>query len=146
MFGWGRKRAVEKRAKLLARMVTLITHGLKSKTYEQFVASFSNPGKEPDAFDRSNHELRFQMRISPTCWYDATASYPLRESPWVSLHGGGDDFGVLITVSPSAGITVGLHLASGQRAGRDARALIHSLHAIPGFRSFAAIERELGIR
>jgi hypothetical protein len=146
MFGWGRKRAVEKRAKLLARMVTLITHGLKSKTYEQFVASFSNPGEEPDAFDRSNHELHFQMRISPTCWYDATASYPLREPPWVSLHGGGDDFGVLITVSPSAGITVGLHLASGQRAGRDAGAAIHSLQTIPGFRSFAAIERELGIR
>jgi hypothetical protein len=146
MLGWGRKAAVEKRAKLLARMVTLIMHGLKSKPYEQFVASFSNPGKEPDVFDQSNRELHFQMRISPTCWYDTTATYPLRESPWASLHGGGDDFGVLITVSPNAGITVGLHLGSGQRAGRDAQAVIHSLHAIPGFRSFAAIERELGIR
>ena len=41
MFGWGRKGAVEKRAKLLARMVTLIVHGLRTKTYEQFIASFS---------------------------------------------------------------------------------------------------------
>src|SRR5260370_32103057 len=122
MFGWGRKGAVEKRAKLLSRMIALITHGLKSKPYEQFVASFSNPGKEPDAFDRSNRELHFQMRISPTCWYDATATYPLRESSWVSLHGGGDDFGVLITVSPNAGITVGLHLASGQIAVPDSQA------------------------
>jgi hypothetical protein len=146
MLGWGRKAAIEKRAKLLARMISLIMHGLKTKPYEQFVASFSNPGEEPDAFDRSNRELHFQMRISPTCWYGSTASYPLRETPWVSLHGGGDDFGVLITVSPNAGITVGLHLASGQRAGRDAQAVIYSLHAIPGFRSFAAIERELGIR
>jgi len=146
MFSWGRKGAVEKRAKLLARMITLVMHGLKSKPYEQFVASFSNPGEGPDVFDRSNRELHFQMRISPTCWYDATATYPLRESPWVSLHGGGDDLGVLITVSPNARITVGLHLASGQRAGRDAQAEIHSLHAIPGFRSFAAIEWELGIR
>jgi hypothetical protein len=146
MFGWGRRGAIEKRAKLLSRMIALITHGLKSKSYEQFVASFSNPGEEPDAFGRSNRELHFQMRISPTCWYDATATYPLRESSWVSVHGGGDDFGVLITVSPNAGITVGLHLASGQRAGRDAQAVIDRLHAIPGFRSFAAIERELGIR
>jgi hypothetical protein len=146
MFGWGRKAAVKRRAKLLARMIGLITHGLKTKSYEQFVASFSNPGKEPDAFDRSNRKLHFQMRISPTCWYDATASYPLRESPWVSLHGGGDDFGVLITVSPSDGVTVGPHLASGQRAGRDAQAVINSLYAMPGFRSFAAIERAVGIR
>ena len=87
MLGWGRKAAVEKRAKLLARMINLIMHSLKAKPYEQFVASFSNPGKEPDAFDRSNRELHFQMRISPSCWYDATASYPLRETPWVSLHG-----------------------------------------------------------
>jgi hypothetical protein len=116
MLGWGRKAAIEKRAKLLARMISLIMHGLKTKPYEQFVASFSNPGEEPDAFDRSNRELHFQMRISPTCWYGSTASYPLRETPWVSLHGGGDDFGVLITVSPNAGITVGLHLASGQKS------------------------------
>jgi hypothetical protein len=52
MFGWGRKGAVEKRAKLLARMVTLIVHGLQTQTYEQFVASFSNPGEEPDAVKR----------------------------------------------------------------------------------------------
>lgn len=145
MFGWGRKAAVKQRARLLARMIGLIMHGLKTKPYDQFVASFSNPGKESDAFDRSNRELHFQMRISKICWYDATASYPLRETPWVSLHGGGADFGVLITVSPGAGVTVGLHLASGQRAGRDAQAVIQSLHAVPGFRSFAAIERAFGI-
>jgi hypothetical protein len=95
MLGWGRRGAMEKRAEMLGRMIALIMHALKSKSYEQFVASFSNPGEEPDAFDRSNRELHFQMRISPTCWYDATA-----------------------------GITVGLHLASGQRAGRDAQAVI----------------------
>jgi hypothetical protein len=80
MLGWGRKAAVDERAKLLARMINLIMHSLKAKPYEQFVASFSNPGKEPDAFDGSNRELHFQMRISPSCWYDATATYPLRES------------------------------------------------------------------
>jgi len=145
MLGWGRKAAVKRRAKLLARMIGLIMHGLKTKSYEQFVASFSNPGGEPDAFDRSNRKVHFQMRISPTCWYDVTASYSRSysrgESPWVSLRGGGDDFGVFITASPSSGITVGPQLAPGQKAGPDARAIMRSLYAMPGFRNFAAIER-----
>jgi hypothetical protein len=145
MLGWGRKAAVKRRAKLLARMIGLIMHDLKTKSYEQFVASFSNPGGEPDAFDRSNRKLHFQMRISPTCWYDVTASYSRSysrgESPWVSLRGGGDDFGVFITASPSSGITVGPQLAPGQKAGPDARAIMRSLYAMPGFRNFAAIER-----
>jgi len=145
MLGWGRKAAVKRRAKLLARMIGLIMHGLKTKSYEQFVASFSNPGGEPDAFDRSNRKLHFQMRISPTCWYDVTASYSRSysrgESPWVSLRGGGDDFGVFITASPSSGITVGPQLAPGQKAGPDARAIMRGLYAMPGFRNFAAIER-----
>jgi hypothetical protein len=143
MFGSGRKAVVEERAKLLARMIALIIRGLQTKSYEQFVASFSNPGEEPDAFEQVNRELHFQMRISPTCWYDASASYD--GSPWVSLQGGGDDFGVLITVSPSAGITVGTNLSSGHRAGRDAQAIVRTLSAMPGFSNSAAIERSLGI-
>ena len=80
------------------------------------------------------------MRISPTCWYDAAASYPLfDEMPRVVLQGGGDDFGVFITGSPNAGITADLHLASGQRAGRDASVMVRSLTALPGIRSFSAI-------
>jgi hypothetical protein len=67
MLGWGRQAAVEKRAKLLGRMTDLIMHGLQTKTYEQFIASFSNPGWEPDTFERQRQELRFLMRISPTC-------------------------------------------------------------------------------
>jgi hypothetical protein len=141
MFGCGTKPAVKRRAKLLARMIGLILHGLETKSYEQFVASFSNPGGEPDAFDRLNCKLHFQMRISPTCWYDATASYSRGESPWVSLRGGGDDSGVFITASPSTGITVGPQLAPGQKAGPDARTIICKLCALPGFRNFATIER-----
>ena len=47
MLGWGRNSAVEKRAKRLARMTPLIMHGLQTKTYEQFIASFSNPAGSP---------------------------------------------------------------------------------------------------
>ncbi len=85
MFGGGQKATVDRRAKRLARIVAFIVHGLQTKSYEQFIASFSNPGSEPNAFDRSSRDHRFQMRISPTCWYDAFASYPLGESPSI-LH------------------------------------------------------------
>jgi hypothetical protein len=145
MLGWGRKAAVEERAKLLVRMIALIMRGLQTKSYEEFIQAFANPDAVPDAFERLSRKLDFQMRISPTCWYDATASYSSDEPPSVILQGGGDDFGVFITASLSAGITVDPHLAPGQKAGRDALAVVRCLHAVPGFKSFAAIERSLGI-
>jgi hypothetical protein len=140
MLGWGRNSAVEKRAKRLARMTPLIMHGLQTKTYEQFIASFSNPGREPDASERQRNELHILMRISPTCEYYATACYPRDEPPWAFLQGDGDDFGVFTTLSQSDEITVGLHLGSGETAGRDAQAIVRILTAMPGFRSFSALE------
>jgi hypothetical protein len=143
MLGWGSNAAVEKRAKLLARMVALIMHGLETKTYEQFIASFSNPGAEPDASERQRYELHFRMRIAPKCGYDGTACYLPSELPWATLRGHGDDFGVFITIF-GVGTTVGLHLNSGERAGCDACVIVRSLTTMPGFRSFSALERSLG--
>ena len=145
MFGGERKAAVDERAKLLARMVGLIVRGLQTKSYEQFIASFSNPGAEPDAFDRLSRDHSFQMRISLTCWYGASASFLVGEPPSVFIQGGGDDFGVFITAGAQSTIMVDLHLASGQRAGRDADAMVRRLQAMPGFTSFAAVERSLRI-
>jgi hypothetical protein len=140
MLGWGRKAGVEERAKLLARMTAFILKGLQTKTYEQFVASFSNPGGEPDTLERQSHILHFVMRISPTCEYYATACYPRDDPPWASLQGDDDDFGVFITLSRSGEITVGLHLESGETAGRDAQAIVRSLTTMPGFTSFSGLE------
>src|ERR1700727_234515 len=134
MLGWGRKAAIDERAKLLARMTTLVLHGIQTKTYEQFIASFANPGGEPDALERLSHKLHFLMRISPTCEYYATACYPRDDPPWVILEGGGDDFGVSLTLSQSGEIAVGLHLESGEPAGRDAQAIVRILAAMPGFK------------
>ena len=140
MLGWGRKAGAEERAKLLARMTALILHGLQTKTYEQFIANFSNPGGEPDPLERQSHILHFLMRISPTCEYYATARYPRDDPPWASLQGDGDDFGVFMTLSQSGEVTVGLHLDSGETAGRDAQAIVRILTALPGFRSFSEVE------
>lgn len=140
MLGWGRKGGAEDRAKLLARMTALILHGLQTKTYEQFIASFSNPDTEPNTSERQRHELHFVMRISPTCEYCGTTCYPRDEPPWAFLQGDGDDFGVFITLSRSGEITAGLHLESGETAGRDAQAIVRILTAMPGFRSFSALE------
>ena len=145
MVGWGRKAAVDERAKLIARMVALIVRGLQTKSYEQFIASFSNPGTEPDAFDRLSRDHFFIMRISPTCWYNAIASYPLGESPSVCIQGSGDDFGVFITAGAQSASMVDLHPTSGQSAGRDAEAMVRSLRVMPGYTSFAEIKRPLGI-
>lgn len=47
LFGWGHKAEIEQRAQRVARMLFFIKHGMQTKTYDEFVASFSNPGDEP---------------------------------------------------------------------------------------------------
>jgi len=146
MFGWGRSAEVEARAKLLARMIGLIVHARKTKSYEQFAAAYSNPGHEPDALARSSGKAHFVMRISPSCWYDASVAYFREDPPWLCLSGGGDDNGVYITASLVAdGIGVDLHPADGQKAGRDARAMVRALLSLPGYRRDHASEDSLGV-
>ncbi len=148
MFGWGRKASIDERAKLIARMVGLVIDGLRTKSYEQFVLSFSNPGAEPGEFERGNGELYFQMHISPTCWYNAIADYSgsVSQQPVVAIQGNGDDFGVFIIAGVEPGsLTVELKLPPGRKAGRDARAMVRALTAmlIPDWSIVAEVERVL---
>ena len=98
MFVWRRRATVEKRAKQIARMVLLVIDGLQTKTYEQFVASFSNPATEPSMIERDNRELSFQMRFSSSCWYESIPAYARgldeADEPQFYMQGG-DDWGVL---------------------------------------------------
>jgi hypothetical protein len=137
-----RKVAIEERAKRIARMVTLIVHSLQTKSYDDFVESFSNPDGEPTPFERLNQQLHFQMRISPTCWYDAITEYPCSGTPFFRIEGGGDDFGVLISgdAIPDRLVGVDLWVPTNSQAGRDARAVAHALQGMPGWASFSDIE------
>lgn len=146
MFGRERWTAVQARAKQIARMVMLIVHGLQTKSYDDFVASFSNLGTEPAPLERLNQQVCFQMRISPTCWYDAAADFSRRTQiyPFVTVHGGGDDFGVAISAG-SGYFNVELYLPHGQKLGRDAKAIVQALAIIPGWTNLTEFERDLDI-
>jgi len=98
MFSRERRAAIKQRAKVMGRMVMLLTDGLCTKSYEQFVERYSNPGDEPDEAARNARISRFAMRFSPTCWYEATASLYENAQPWILIEGGGDDCGVVISV------------------------------------------------
>jgi hypothetical protein len=128
----GQNESVEDRAHLIARMMPLIIHGLKTKTYEEFVESFSNPDGKPD---HRNRELSFQMRMSPTCWYNATANYRHAEPPSVRIHGDGDDLGVFIFITSDRDPIVHFRLEIGERAGTDASAVVRTLRTMPGWSS-----------
>jgi hypothetical protein len=148
VFGWGRKAIVEERAKKLARMLSFIKHGIQTRTYDQFVASFSNPGDEPDVLERYDRKVRFIMHISESCWYSAEVAFP--HAPHgvgrVSLQGGGDDFGVFITAAPADDrATVELHLAFDEKAGRDAKSMVRVFEAMPNWTRAREAERELRI-
>jgi hypothetical protein len=148
LFRWGRQAAINERAKSLARMVMFICHSLRTKNYEEFVVSFSNPAREPDASERQGGQLRFQMRFSPTCWYDAVAEYPRTGgTPHFYMRGGGDDWGVFISGNAKAkhGVTVNLNVPSGSDAGSDARAMVRVLQAMRGWSKFSDLERALGM-
>jgi hypothetical protein len=148
LFRWRHKRVVGKRAavieraELIARMVMLIVRGLQTKSYGEFVESFSNPGGEPASLERLNQQLRFQMRISPTCWYDATAEYPADGIPFFHIEGSGDDWGVLISGNAVADHTIGVDffVPTNSQAGRDAHAIVRALRRVPGWSRASDIE------
>jgi hypothetical protein len=146
MFGRERRTAVQIRAKQITRVVMVIVHSLQTKSYDEFVAAFSNPGTQPASLERLNRQVCFQMRISPTCWYDATADFGQRTDMhyFVDLQGGGDDFGVAIRAG-SGYLTVDFYLPPGQRAGRDAKATVHALAATPGWTNVADVEHDLDL-
>ena len=98
MFGHKRRSAIKARAKLMGRMVMLLTDGLYTKSYDQFVERFSNPGGGPYETARNARISRFEMRFSPTRWYEATASLYENAQHWIRIEGAGDDCGVFISV------------------------------------------------
>jgi hypothetical protein len=120
---------IDERAKQIARMVMFIVHGLQTKSYVEFIESFSNPGGKPTLHDHLNQELHFQMRISSTCWYDAFVEYPPDGAPHFWVKGSGDDWGVLISGDAVADHRIGVDfiVPTGSQPGRDAHAIMHTL-------------------
>lgn len=124
-----RRRAIEARAGQIVRILTFIRGALKTKSYDEFVAAFSNPGEAPDVLDRHRREHHFTMKISATCWYSGMAMYSEGSPPFLSLQGGGDDYGVFITTGAEPDSTMlDFRVPIGQRAGRDARAITLASH------------------
>jgi hypothetical protein len=145
MFGSERRTAIKQRARLMGRMVMLLTDSLCTKSYDQFVERYSNPGDAPDENARNARISRFAMRFSPTCWYEATASLAENAQAWIFIEGAGDDCGVVISVRvpDDANVAscpeVDLHVPRGARRGHDAGAMVRALRDIPGWREIAAI-------
>jgi hypothetical protein len=54
------------------------------------------------------------------------------------MQGAGDDRGVFISgnANPDNRVTAELHLPPGQKAGRDARAVVRALQATPGWSGY----------
>jgi hypothetical protein len=137
-----RAKRIDQRARQIARMVTLIIHSLQTKSYSDFADSFSNPGGEPSPPERLSQQLHFQMRISPTCWYEAIAVYPLGGTPFFRIEGCGDDFGVLISGDAIADHSIGVDffIPTGSKAGRDAHAIMQILQKMPSWSRASDIE------
>lgn len=147
MFGFGSRLDAEAkdRASQVSQMILLIIQGLKTKTYDEFVAHYSRSHNAPDTFGRFDKEWAFQMTMSPTCWYEATIDYGSAEMPSMRMLGGGDDYGVFICGHCSDGgsfVSVSLECFNGS-PGKTARRVVKALQAIPGYRDSGSLERGL---
>jgi len=149
MFGLGGSSGtvVRERADKVRLLVAMIASNLHSKTAAEFVAFY----KTTATVEQRDSEIYFGTKFSPSCWYDVCATYPQSDPAWMddllgpamdtdrrpslNLSGGGDDYGVFISsLGPSDGASVELHIPPGQRAGKDAKAMVAALLKLPGFR------------
>jgi hypothetical protein len=145
MFGRKRRAAIKQRSKAMGRMVMLIIDGLSTKSYDQFVESFSNPGGVPDEVARNARMVSFELRFSSTCWYEATASFADETQPSIYIQGAGDDCGVLISLHVPADANdpvypvADLYVPKGLKSGRDARKVVRALQAMRGWKCVTPI-------
>lgn len=138
MFGWGRSAAITKRANQLRLLVALIASNLHTKSYEEFATFYQQFGAGVELRPPANREFNFGFKFGQDCWYDAHAEF--HEPRSLSMMGGGNDYGVFITIKPEGeGAWVDLEVPHGQRPGRDAKAMVKALLDRPGFSSLNAL-------
>jgi hypothetical protein len=154
MFGLGSGAAVRERANRLRILVALIASNLYTKTAAEFAEFY----KLTTAVEQRGSEIYFGVKFSPSCRYDACATYPESQPEWMadllgsephetpeaslSILGGGDDYGVFINVlGPDHGASVELHVAPGRVAGKDAKSMVTALLALPGFKRPLDLDR-----
>jgi len=149
MFGFGSNATVvRERAGKVRLLVAMIASNLYSKSADEFVQFY----EATTTVERDGPEIYFGTKFSPSCWYDIQARYPVADPPWMddllgardtademprtlTLFGGGDDYGVFISVlGIDAGASVEFHVAPGRRAGKDAKAIVTALLGLPGFK------------
>src|SRR6202035_431774 len=81
MFGFGNSGpAVGERASKVRLLVAMISANLYSKTAAEFVAFY----KTTTRVEQRDSEIYFVVKFSPTCWYDACATYPEPDPAWMS--------------------------------------------------------------
>jgi hypothetical protein len=150
MFGFGRssEAVVRDRADKVRILVAMISSNLYTMALADFVAFY----KTTTRVEQHDSEIYFGVKLSPSCWYDVCAIYPQAEAAWMGdllgpasddsgrpslcILGGGDDYGVFInSVGPDSGASVELHVAPGQRAGKDAKSIVTALLGFSGFRT-----------
>jgi hypothetical protein len=148
MFGFGSGSAIVRdRADKVRVLVAMISANLYTKPAAEFVEIYSRLTR----VEQRDSEIFFGVSISASCWYDVQATYPDPVPEWMddllgkpelsepqqpslAVLGGGDDYGVFITVfRAEGGASIELHVPTGQRPGKDAKAMVTELLKLPGF-------------
>jgi hypothetical protein len=147
MFGFGSAAAVRDRANKVRILVAMISANLYTKTASEFVAFY----KSTTTVEQRGSEIHFGFKFSPSCWYDACANFPEPEPEWMAdllgstphdarepslnIFGGGDDYGVFISVIGSeGGASVELHVSPDDKPGKEAKSMVAALLGLPGFK------------
>jgi hypothetical protein len=131
MFGFGRRKEIEARARSIARLMLLAIGSARSMSLAQFIEANRRRGFVDAVIDRENRSYAFFENEIAKADFGFSVDYGSNDAPVVSGQGYGDYFGLYLTATKLGEVSVE-YRGQGKR-GRDARALQAALLKLSGF-------------
>jgi hypothetical protein len=131
MFGFGRRKKIEARARSIARLMLLSIGSARSMSLAQFIEANRRRGFVDAVIDRENRTYAFFESESAKADFGFSVDYGSNDVPVVSGQGYGNYFGLYLTATRLG--EVGVEYREQGALGRDARALQAALLNLSGF-------------
>jgi hypothetical protein len=149
MFGFGRKRAIEARAKFLGDLMLRLVDRANAQPLEKFVEGLRRAGFVIFSSELGRERVECVF-IEPGITemiadFVFRANYEHTSGPSITATGYNDYSGVIVTGSRASGFGADLLQARRDSLGRDARALQAALLKYPGFENTDRILKNLGL-
>jgi len=147
MFGIGRRKEIEARARSVAELMLLITRSINSMSLEELMEANHRRGFIDGIIDLASGEYSFFECDADKADFAFFVDYSDPDMRRVTAQGFGNYFGLYLNASEPGQISADLSDAHQQTGtlGRDARALQTALLKFPDFTSLDQLYARLGV-